>query len=337
MGCQSYPFRQPRKPLIFLQDAVMLALNMQQKNNNWLIADVGATSCRIAVYDGESINNLQISWNDDHHSLEAKLSDYLKATKNPPSHAVLAVAAPVESDEISMMNRDWHFSPASLAAVGFDTVELVNDFHAIAFALPVFGDKDRLEIGEATHYRDGTMAVLGPGSGLGMAAWVEGGAAMCGEGGHVTLPARDLREEQILTRLRDRYGHVSAERVLSGPGLLALHTAMHDETLASPEDVFSAPSTNAKAATINQFYRFLGTAAADLALITGATGGVYISGGIVPSYPELIANSGFRQRFEDKNRFREYMQSIPTWVITEPVPGLRGLAAFIDRDRSASR
>ena len=315
----------------------MLALNMQQKNNNWLIADVGATSCRIAVYDGESINKLQISMNDDHHSLEAKLSDYLKATKISPSHAVLAVAAPVENDEICMMNRDWHFSTASLAAVGFDKVELVNDFHAIAFALPVFGDKDRLEIGEATHYREGTMAVLGPGSGLGMAAWVEGGATMFGEGGHVTLPARDSREEQILTRLRDRYGHVSAERVLSGPGLLALHTAMHDETLASPEDIFSAPSTNAKAATINQFYRFLGTAAADLALITGATGGVYIAGGIVPSYPELIANSDFRQRFEDKNRFREYMQSIPTWVISEPVPGLRGLAAFIDRDRSASR
>ena len=337
MGSQSYPFPRPHKPLIFLQDAVMLALNMQQKSKNWLIADVGATSCRIAVYDGGSIDNLQISRNDDHSSLEAKLSGYLKSMQNPPAHAVLAVAASVENDDIRMMNRDWQFNPESLAAVGFDTIKLINDFHAIAFALPTFGDADRLEVGEATHYRNGTMAVLGPGSGLGMAAWVEGGAAMFGEGGHVTLPARDAREEQILTRLRDRYGHVSAERVLSGPGLLALHTAMHDEILSSPEDIFSEPSTNAKADTIGQFYLFLGSVAADLALITGATGGVYIAGGIVPSYPDLIANAGFRQRFEDNNRYPEYMQSIPTWVISEPVPGLRGLAAFIDQDRPASR
>ena len=337
MGSQSYPFPRPHKPLIFLRDTVMLAGNMQQKNNNWLIADVGATSCRIAVYNGESIDKLQISKNDDHDSLEAKLNDYLKVTQNAPAHAVLAVAGSVECGEISMMNRDWQFSPASVAAVGFDTVELINDFHAIAFALPTFSDADRIEIGEATHYRDGTMAVLGPGSGLGMAAWVKGGAAMFGEGGHITLPARDAREEKILARLRDRYGHVSAERVLSGPGLLALHAAMHDETLAAPENIFSEPSTNLKADTINQFYRFLGSVAADLALIAGATGGVYIAGGIVPSYPDLIANSGFRQRFEDNNRYPEYMQSIPTWVISETLPGLRGLAAFIDRDRSASR
>ncbi|MDH3439515.1 MAG: glucokinase [Gammaproteobacteria bacterium] len=310
---------------------------MQQINNNWLIADVGATTSRIAVYDGTTITALRIYRNEDHDGLEALLGDYCATAGERPSQAALAVAAPVDHDTVSMMNRDWTFSFDSIRAVGFDSVTIINDFHAIAFALPDFGDKDRFEVGKATHYRDGTIAVLGPGSGLGMAAWIEGGAAMYGEGGHITLSARDEREDRILTRLRDRFGHVSAERVLSGPGLLALHAAMHNESLSSPEEIFAEPETDAKQETIAQFYRFLGCAAADLALITGASGGVYIAGGIVPAYTDKIAKSEFRSRFEDKNRYRDYMQAIPTWVITDPVPGLRGLAAFIDRDLSASR
>lgn len=315
----------------------MLGTNMQQINNNWLIADVGATSSRIAIYDGNSIEALAFFQNDDHGSLEVLLGDYCDAAERRPSHAVLAVAAPIHGDEVSMMNRDWNYSRDSIAAVGFESVTVINDFHAIAYALPEFDDGDRIEVGKATQYRDGTIAVLGPGSGLGMAAWVDGGAAMYGEGGHITLTARDEREDRILTSLRYKFGHVSAERVLSGPGLLALHWAINEETLASPEDVFAEPLTYAKMDTIAQFYRFLGSAAADLALITGAFGGVYIAGGIVPSYPDRIAKSEFRSRFEDKNRYREYMQAIPTWVITDPVPGLKGLASFIDRDLSASQ
>lgn len=337
MACQSYPFTRRRKPLIFLISAVMLGINMQQINNNWLIADVGATTSRIAVYDGTSITALELFRNDDHDSLESLLCHYGESLGALPPRAALAVAAPIDGDDVSMMNRDWRYSRDSIAAVGFDSVTMINDFHAIAFALPEFGDEDRFEIGKATQYRDGTIAVLGPGSGLGMAAWIEGGAAMYGEGGHITLSARDDRETRILSRLRDRFGHVSAERVLSGPGLVALHEAMHDESLSSPEAVFAEPATSAKEETIAQFFRFLGYAAADLALITGASGGVYIAGGIVPSYTDRIARSEFRSRFEDKNRYREYMQAIPTWVITEPVPGLRGLASFIDRDSSASR
>jgi len=337
MGCQSYPFPRRRKPLIFLIHAVMLGTEMQQISNNWLIADVGATSSRVAVYDGSSITALGLFRNDDFDSLESLLRHYGESLEDLPSHAALAVAAPIDGDDVNMMNRDWRYSRDSIAAVGFDSVTLINDFHAIAFALPDFSDEDRFEVGNATHYRDGTIGVLGPGSGLGMAAWIEGGAAMYGEGGHITLSARDEREDRILTRLRDRFGHVSAERVLSGPGLLALHAAMHDESLSSPEEIFAAPETRAKLDTIAQFFRFLGSAAADLALITGASGGVYIAGGIVPAYTDRIAESEFRSRFEDKNRYRDYMQAIPTWVITEPVPGLRGLASFIDRDLSASR
>ncbi len=315
----------------------MLAANMQQISNNWLIADVGATSSRLAIYDGLSISAVEIFRNDDFDSLEALTSHYVKRRERTVSAAAMAVAAPIDGDEIRMINRDWTFSRASLLAVGFDDVQILNDFHAVAYALPVFGDDDRFEVGRATKYRNGNIAVLGPGSGLGMSAWIGNSAAMCGEGGHITLSGRDAREDEIIARLRDRFGHASAERALSGPGIVALHEAMHGESLKSPEEIAGNPDTDAKQQTMAQFYRFLGSTAAELALITGASGGVYIAGGIVPSYTTGIANSEFRERFEEKNRYREYMMAIPTYVITDPVPGLTGLAAFIDRDSSASR
>jgi len=315
----------------------MLGAEMQQNNNSWLIADVGATSSRFAIYAGGTFEHARIYRNDDYAGLEAVAARYLDDVSSRPSSAAFAVAAPVDGDDVALMNRNWAFSRASLAALGFERVVLMNDFHAVAYLLPTLGDADRFEIGKATKYREGNIAVLGPGSGLGMAAWIDGSAAMSGEGGHITLSGRDAREDSIIASIRDRFGHASAERVLSGPGIVALHEAMHGETLASAEEIAGNADTNAKAETMQQFYRFLGSAAAELALITGAFGGVYIAGGIVPAYTEQIANSEFRDRFENKNRYRDYMQAIPTWVITDPLPGLRGLAAFIDRDLSVSR
>ena len=315
----------------------MLVADMQRNSNTWLIGDIGATSSRIATYAGDDIRAVEIYRNDDFDSLESLIGHYLSPLEARPATAVLAVAAPIDGDDVSLMNRDWSFSRGSLEALGFEDVRLLNDFHAIAYALPVFGDDDRVEIGEATKYRDGNIAVLGPGSGLGMGAWIDGRAAMTGEGGHITLSGRDEREDAIIAKLRDRFGHASAERVLSGPGIVALHDVMHDEKVRTPEVIAANPDSYAASGTMEQFFRFLGSAAAELALITGAAGGVYIAGGIVPSHVDRIARSGFRERFEDKNRYRDYMQAIPTWVITDPLPGLRGLAVFIDRDLSASR
>ena len=154
---------------------------------------------------------------------------------------------------------------------------------------------------------------------------------MSGEGGHITLSGRNRSEDSIIAKLRDRFGHCSAERVLSGPGLMALHEAMHGTSVATPEEITTNPDEPANAATMQQFFLFLGSVAAELALITGAAGGVYIAGGIVPACLEQIAKSDFRSRFEDKNRYRDYMRAIPTWVITDPYPGLSGLAAYINQ------
>ena len=315
----------------------MLVGDMQRNRNSWLIGDVGATSSRIGTYAGDAVADVEIYRNDDFDSLESLLGFHIERSASRPPSAVLAVAAPIDGDDVALMNRDWCFSRSSVAALGFDDVRFLNDFHAIAYALPALGDDDRMEIGTATSYRDGNIAVLGPGSGLGMGAWIDGQAAMTGEGGHITLSGRNEREDAIIAAVRDRFGHASAERVLSGPGIVALHEAMHGEKIATPEEITGTPDTDAKIETMEQFFRFLGSAAAELALITGASGGVYIAGGIVPAHRDWIARSQFRERFDDKNRYKDYMRAIPTWVITDPLPGLRGVAALIDRDLSAAR
>lgn len=304
----------------------------------WLIADIGATTSRCAILHmpGGKLSVPRVYSNDHFSSLTELLADFLATSSDTPHGCALAVAAPVLGGNVCMINRDWQFNAKTLGdELGCEAVRIINDFHAIAFALPSFNESNRREIGDAKNQRNGNIAVLGPGSGLGMAAWIsdrENGAAMCGEGGHITIAGRNGNEDLIIEKFRDRYGHCSAERVLSGPGLIALHDAMHDISVATSEEISGNPNDPKCAATMRQFFAFLGSVAADLALITGAFGGVYIAGGIVPACVEQLIASDFRSRFEDKNRYREYMQSIPTYVVTDPFPGLRGLSAYVTRE-----
>jgi glucokinase len=306
-------------------------------SESWLIADIGATSSRCATLSPPSSNpqNVRIYRNEDFPHLSNLLADFLDTCEMKPQSLALAVAAPVHGDDVRMINRDWSFSGTSLSGeLGFTQSKIINDFHAIAYALPGLDDNTRSEIGRATEYRGGNLAVLGPGSGLGMSAWISGdsgGAAMTGEGGHITVSGRNESEDKIIAGFRDRFGHCSAERILSGPGLVALHRQMHGIEPESPEEITGHPEDEACATTMNQFFSFLGSAAADLALITGAFGGLYIAGGIVPACIEQICKSPFRERFDDKNRYGDYMRRIPTYVITDPLPGLTGLAAMINR------
>ena len=315
----------------------MWRLRMNPNNNNWLIADLGATNSRCALLADGRISAIRTFMNDDAESGQSLLSAYIDTLPERPEHCALAVAAPVDGDSARMINRDWQFSRESIAGLGFNRIEIMNDFHAVAYALPTFGDESRIEIGSASNYRDGNLAVLGPGSGLGMSAWIDRCAAMCGEGGHITISGRNDEEDRIISWVRDRFGHCSAERLLSGPGLVNLHEAMHGTAVSSPEEITNNLDTAEKRATMQQFFLFLATVTAELALITGSLGGVYIAGGIVPACLDLIPHEAFRERFENKNRYRDYMRAIPTWVITDPVPGLTGLKAFIDLDRSGAR
>jgi glucokinase len=284
---------------------------------------------------GRDMSEPRVYNNDDFSGLAELLAGFLATSDGTPHSCALAVAAPVLGNDVRMINRDWRFNTANLGhEFGFKDVRILNDYHAIAFALPAFDNSCRFEIGAARNRQSGNISVLGPGSGLGMAAWIgesENGVAMCGEGGHITIAARNEDENALVEKIRQYYGHCSAERILSGPGLIALHHVMHDSEVATSEEITSNSDDADCAATMRQFYSFLGSVAADLALITGSFGGVYIAGGIVPACIEQLMASDFRSRFEDKNRYREYMQVIPTYVVTDPFPGLRGLSAYVAR------
>jgi glucokinase len=301
----------------------------------WLIADIGATSTRCALYriGDKRHSELKIFLNEQFDSLKALLQGYVSASSDKPTAGALAIAAPISGDDVQMTNRNWSFNRLEMAeALGFARLDIINDFHAVAYALPQLPKRDVVEIGKASMYREGTRASLGPGSGLGVGAWIVGngkGVAMYGEGGHVTLPARNEAEDRIIAKIRERYGHASAERVLSGPGIIALHSAMHGENMKTSREITSGTVDRKCRATMEQFYRFLATVAADLAMTTGAYGGIYIAGGIVPDHVDQLQASTFRERFEDKNRYRDYMQAIPTYVITDATPGLTGLVAYI--------
>jgi glucokinase len=301
----------------------------------WLIADIGATSTRCAVCRraDKHADHLKIFQNERFDSLKSLLGGYISELPEKPSAGALAIAAPISGDEVQMTNRDWAFNRLEMAErLALQPLEIINDFHAVAYALPRLPNRDLVEVGKATLYREGTRASLGPGSGLGVGAWVVSGGrgvAMYGEGGHVTLSARNEEEDRIIVKIRERYGHASAERVLSGPGIIALHSAMHGEHMKTSLEITTGTVDRKCRATMEQFYRFLATVAADLAMTTGAYGGVYIAGGIVPDNIDQIRASTFRERFEDKNRYRAYMQAIPTYVITDPTPGLTGLMAYI--------
>ncbi len=315
----------------------MLSVEMTHFRNNWLIADIGATTSRCALLQEGEICDVRIFSNDNTAGPVELLANYVSETNASPAGCALAVAAPISGNNVQMINRNWRFGQSDIAALGFERVDIMNDFHAIAYALPILNDESRVEIGQASKYREGNIAVVGPGSGLGMSAWIDGRAAMSGEGGHITVSGRNASEDAVIAAVRDRYGHCSAERILSGPGLIVLHEIMHGTRVGTSEEITSNPDDSDNAATLQQFFRFLGSVAADVALITGAYGGVYIAGGIVPASVDQIMKSEFRSRFEDKNRYQEYMRAIPTWVITDPQPGLAGLAAFIANRVSAGR
>lgn len=303
---------------------------------NLLVADIGGTNSRCAVASAEfGIGEVATLRNADFPGLPQLLMGYLgtlPAGRRPEAGA-FAVAAPISGDEVRMINIGWRFSRHELQRqLGLADLRCLNDFEALAWALPALQPDEVVAVGGGQPIPNACRAVLGPGTGLGVASLVSTGTgwlALAGEGGHVTLAAQDHEEERLIRAARERFGHCSAERLLSGPGLSFLHQSLHAEPGLSAEEIGRrANAGDAKAqATLEAFFRLLGTVAGNLALTVGAFGGVYIGGGIVPRYLEALRRSGFRARFEAKGRYQEFMRGIPTWVITAKYPALTGLVA----------
>jgi glucokinase len=242
-----------------------------------------------------------------------------------------------------MINIDWQFSTESLRqSLRMDRLQMLNDFEALAIGLPNLESGDLMQIGGGESVPDNPKAVLGPGTGLGVASLIPvpgGWQAVSGEGGHVTLPAVTPQEAGLIAGIRDRFGHCSAERLLSGPGLELLHATLHAPAASTASEITASDITALAESgdeqareTLNVFFEFFGTVTANLALTVGAFGGVYIGGGIIPRHTERFAESGFRHRFEAKGRYGDYLKSIPTYLIIAEHPTLIGLAAAAEND-----
>lgn len=334
-----------------------------------LVADIGGSNARFGWVTAantrvQHIRKLSVQ---DYRSPALAASAYLSALAREigtpyqaPRRAAIAVAAMIDGDLVDLTNSGWQFSRASLQAeLALDELLVLNDFEALALSLPRLNASQLRNDHGSIPAPQGTMAVIGPGTGLGVAGVVEtrhGWVVLPSEGGHATLSAADDFESALLAVTRKNYPHVSAERFLSGIGLPILHAAVSD-VLGTPANasylsaeqivdrglrvaeggggggggVEGAEADAVCSKTLDVFCAQLGSFAGNVALTLGARGGVYIGGGIVPRLGERFFQSQFRDRFEAKGRFESYLKPIPTVVIIDTLAALTGAALAIEQ------
>lgn len=311
-----------------------------------LLADIGGTNARLTVVDRGRLGPVRSFAVADFPAPANVIRAFLHdaAPDVTPTGAILAVAGPVEDGHARLTNSTWRFDAGRLAAeLAISSVRLVNDFEALAHGLPRFTANDLYAVGGGAAMKGEPSIIIGPGTGLGVAIFVpgDGGIVLATEGGHVTMPAQNARESVVLAILRERFGHVSAERLLSGPGLELLYGTLRaiDGAGGPPQreadEITSCALTGscpASLAALRMFCAMLGGFAGNAALTVGARGGVYLAGGIVPRFPEFLATTAFRECFEAKGRFREWLSGVPTFVVTHPDPAFPGLMAMLEED-----
>jgi glucokinase len=308
-----------------------------------LLADIGATHARFALETApgkfESVSVLKC---DEFAGIVPLLHAYFAMHDLPKlKHAAFAIANPVDSDQVRMTNRAWSFSIEGVRRE-FDlhTLLIVNGFTALAMSLPGLQEKDRMQVAGGTPVPNSVIGVLGPGTGLGVSGLIptaDGFVTLGSEGGHVNFAPVDEREFAILQYAWTEWQHVSAERLISGPGMeliyLALAKRNHMSVAArSAQDIMHGALKDKDPLcieTLECFCGMLGSFSANLAVTLGAVGGIYIGGGIVPLMAEWFAKSSFRARFEAKGRFTSYLAQIPTYVITTPNPAFYGVSAIL--------
>jgi len=310
----------------------------------WLVGDIGATHARFGLVspDGTLLHSRTLA-DEDYPAIDDAIAAFLseRGALPMPRQGAIAIASPITGDRVAMTNHPWNFSAVALKdRFGFDRLEVINDFTALALALPRLTPQDRLMVGGGAAVTGAPIGVLGPGSGLGVSGLVASGSswiALTGEGGHATMAPATDRESAVLDRMRRHFDHVSAERALSGPGLVNLYNTLAELdgvpaqgfTAAQITDLAIRAADPLCVETTRMFCTMLGTMAGNLALTLGARGGVYIGGGIVPRLGQTFVQSPFREGFEAKGRFQAYLAAIPTFVVTRPLPAFLGCAALL--------
>ncbi|HZX27920.1 MAG TPA: glucokinase [Telluria sp.] len=307
-----------------------------------LLADIGGTNARFALETApRQFDAVTVLPCDAYGTLGQAVAAYLDSQAvrglgtGVVRHAALAIANPIDGDEVRMTNHHWSFSIAALKQeLALESLLVVNDFAALALSLPHLADGDRSQVGAGGRLPGRPIGLIGPGTGLGVAGLVPAGdrwVALASEGGHATFSPVGQFEADVLRQLESEHGHVSAERLLSGAGLEVLHRCLSGESLRAAEITSHAVERRCPAcvSTVETFCGILGTVAGNVALTLGATGGMYIGGGIVPRLGPLFFDSPFRARFENKGRLRPYMERIPTYLITHKFPAFLGVSALL--------
>lgn len=310
-----------------------------------LVGDIGGTNARFALWEEQELHSVRVFPTADYTSPEHAIGVYLQdlgLSKGDIGAVCLAVAGPVSGDEFRFTNSHWRISrKAFCATLQVEHLLLVNDFTAMALGMTRLKPDEYQAVcaGDADPGRP--AVVIGPGTGLGVGTLLNLGEhwmALPGEGGHVDLPVGSEREVQLRAHIAADIGHVSAETILSGGGLLRLYQAICavDGLAArctSPAEVTQAAldGDKAAAATVEQFCRFLGRVAGNNVLTVGGRGGVYIVGGVIPRFLPLFLSSGFAESFADKGCMSDYFNGIPVWVVTAEFSGLLGAGVALQQ------
>jgi glucokinase len=304
-----------------------------------LLADIGGTTSRFALLgaNGRPENPVTVA-NDSVGSVDEAIGQAMERLSAKPRAAIIAVAGPAGGDEIALTNRAWRFTLSGLRArFGFERIEAINDFEALAWSLAALGDGDIVALGAPRMTARGVKAVLGPGTGLGVGALIPAGESfnvIASEGGHVSFGAMGADEEPVFARLHADGGRRSAEGVLSGPGLVRLHRAVNPEAMKlGPEMIVTQARAGGREAraTVALFVRLLGRFAGDVALTFKAEGGIYLAGGVALALRGLLDETVFRGAFEAHAPHEAWLARVPAALITCEEPGLIGCAVLAGR------
>ncbi len=308
-----------------------------------LVADIGGTHARFGLveYAGMPVTHVKTMHCADFETPAAAALAYLadQRVTNLPTSAAFALAVAIDDGPLKLTNGRWIFERNTLREeLGLDQLEFLNDFEALAFGLPDLNVGDYVQLGTGIFSRNRVIAVIGPGTGLGVGAvapTAQGWVTLPAEGGHVTLAANDQLESELLRVARQTHSHVSAERFLSGMGLPFLYRTLAEVRAEASNEAFVAHDITREAlennnplciATLELFCAMLGSFAGNAALTLGAKGGVFIGGGVVPKLGDFFLHSKFRERFIAKGRYQPYLEKVATALITSSDVALNGAA-----------
>jgi glucokinase len=309
------------------------------------VADIGGTHARFAfarVAEGRvrAVGPATVLKVADFPGLAEAWRAFLDLSKKPaPRGAALAVACPVRGETLKFTNNPWRLRPGTLAReLGVEKLRLVNDFGAVGHAAAQLSPEDFVHVAGPRRPlpRPGVVSVVGPGTGLGVALVLldeRSHRVVEAEGGHASFAPRDVFEEGLVAGLRAKYGRVSVERVVSGPGLAEIRAALPDAAgaavFADDKALWAAAISGADPmarAALERFFTCLGAFVGDVALIHGANA-IVLGGGLLPRMADLLTRSGFAKALAGKGRYAAMMAEFPVWLLVHPQPGLFGAAA----------